>query len=447
MLPLVSVPDFVHQYARRYRDLFSPSLLDHFERYLSGLYVCDRRNAQLINDAFVVEIKDQSSLNRFLTEYQWSTEQVNERRLKLLRDDGQTRPRRSGVLPIDDTFNEKFGKHFEQIGKFFLPSEEHYAWAHNLVTLHYADAVCDYPLEFKLYEQMDVKEAVRLLDEHGVKYKPEVLERKKSDSDRRRYLGPKLRSNPELAAVFPSKLQLACRLVDWAVEHGFTQPFVFDSWYTCKELCQHITGCGRDWIGTVDGSEGIYWRGGWQSLDEWVKTRPTKEFDKVRFQYRGEWECYWAGSWVVQVGKLGRVRLVASYKKEDRSDNPKFFTASKLTWERKHILQRRRRRWTVETSYEDVKGPLGFDEYEVRDIEAIKRHWYLVYCAYSASRAATAHGRFGKWVNDRPATVGDVCRQVQGEALAALIGFCITQAEQGGNLDDLLKQVLSHLAR
>jgi hypothetical protein len=110
---LVSVPDFVHQYARRYRDLFSPSLLDHFERYLSGLYVCDRRNAQMINGAFVVEIKNQSSLNRFLTEYEWSTEQVNERRLKLLRDDGQTHPRRSGVLPIDDTFNEKFGKHFE----------------------------------------------------------------------------------------------------------------------------------------------------------------------------------------------------------------------------------------------------------------------------------------------------------------------------------------------
>ena len=78
MLPLVSVPDFVHQYARRYRDLFSPSLLDHVERYLSGLYVCDRRDAQLINEAFVVEIKDQSSLNRFLAEYEWSTEQVNE---------------------------------------------------------------------------------------------------------------------------------------------------------------------------------------------------------------------------------------------------------------------------------------------------------------------------------------------------------------------------------
>jgi hypothetical protein len=36
--------------------------------------------------------------------------------------------------------------------------------------------------------------------------------------------------------------------------------------------------------------------------------------------------------------------VVASYKREDRSDNPKFFVANNLTWERKHILQRRRRR-------------------------------------------------------------------------------------------------------
>jgi hypothetical protein len=170
---------------------------------------------------------------------------------------------------------------------------------------------------------------------------------------------------------------LACQLVDWAVEHEFTQPFVFDSWYTCKELCQHITSRGRDWIGTVDGSEGIYWQGRWQSLTDWVQTRPPKDFAPTRFKYRDAQECYWAGTWVAQVGKLGRVRLVASYKKEDRSDTPKFLlTASQLVWERQHILERRRRRWTIETSYEDVKGALGFDEYEVRDSEAIKRHWY-----------------------------------------------------------------------
>jgi DDE superfamily endonuclease len=447
MLPLVSVPEFVHHYAQQYVDLFSPALREHFERYLAGLYVCERRNAQTINDAFVVQVKDQSSLNRFLTEYEWSTHELNERRLKLLRIDPQTRPRRSGVLPIDDTFNEKFGEHFAEIGYYYLPSEEYYAWAHNLVTLHYADEVCDYPLELALYEQMEVEEAVKLLEAHGGKYKPEVLARKKTDSAKRRYLWPKLRAVEELAERYPSKIQLACRLVDWAVEHGFSQPFVFDSWYTCQELCQHIRGREREWIGTTDASEGIYWGGHWQSLGEWVAGRAEREFDAVRFKYRGEPECYWAGSWVAQVGKLGRVRLVASHKEKDRSDKPKFYVASKLTWERTHILQRRRRRWTVETAYEDVKGPLGFDEYEVRDLEAIKRHWYLVFAAYSASRAATAHGRFGKWVNDRLLTIGDVCRQVQGEALAALISFCLTQTALGGSLEPVLQRVLSHLAR
>jgi hypothetical protein len=82
---------------------------------------------------------------------------------------------------------------------------------------------------------------------------------------------------------------------------------------------------------------------------------------------------------------------------------------------------------------------------ETSKLSSVIGIWFIAPPA--ASRAATAHGRFGKWANDRLATVGDVCRQVQGEALAALIGFCVTQVEQGGNLDDLLKQVLSHLAR
>jgi len=83
----------------------------------------------------------------------------------------------------------------------------------------------------------------------------------------------------------------------------------------------------------------------------------------------------------------------------------------------------------------------------VRDIEAIKRHWYLVFAAYSASRHATAQGQFGKWVAGRLKTIGDVCRQVKGEALAALISFCLMQTAQGNDLDALLHRVLAHLAR
>jgi hypothetical protein len=61
-------------------DLFSPDLLGHFERFLSGIYDCERRNVETINDAFVVQVKNQSSSNRFWTEYKWSRQELNERR-------------------------------------------------------------------------------------------------------------------------------------------------------------------------------------------------------------------------------------------------------------------------------------------------------------------------------------------------------------------------------
>lgn len=65
----------------------------------------------------------------------------------------------------------------------------------------------------------------------------------------------------------------------------------------------------------------------------------------------------------------------------------------------------------------------------------------------AASRAATAQGRFGKWVNDHLFPVGDVCRQVQGEALAARISFCCTQTLAGEKLDAVLRNVSGHLTR
>src|SRR5215831_7657569 len=112
LLPLVEIPPFVDKYAQNYQDLFSPEQLEHFKRYLSGLFVSDNKTIQAINGLFVVQTRNQSSLNRFFTEYVWSPTAVNERRLQRLRQDPATRPKKHAVLIIDDTHNEKYGAHF-----------------------------------------------------------------------------------------------------------------------------------------------------------------------------------------------------------------------------------------------------------------------------------------------------------------------------------------------
>jgi len=189
MIPLVEVPPFVNQYAQYYQDLFSPEQFEHFKRYLSGLFVSDNKTIQVINGLFVVQIRNQSSLNRFLTEYEWSSTAINERRLHLLRQDPATCPKRHAVLIIDDTHNEKYGKHFPLLGKWFIPSADRYGLSHNVVTIHYADRRVDYPLELRWHAQMDIEQTVRWMEEHRITYRPAVLARKKKDSQKRKYLG------------------------------------------------------------------------------------------------------------------------------------------------------------------------------------------------------------------------------------------------------------------
>jgi len=77
MLPLVEIPPTVKKYAEGYQDLFSPEQFEHFKRYLTGLSVSENKTIQAINGSFVVKVRDQSSLNRFFTQYNWSATAVN----------------------------------------------------------------------------------------------------------------------------------------------------------------------------------------------------------------------------------------------------------------------------------------------------------------------------------------------------------------------------------
>lgn len=451
MLPLVEIPPFVKKYAEGYQDLFSPQQYQHFIRYLTGLLTLENKTIQAINGAFVVDLRNQSSLNRFLTQYHWSADAINDRRLQLLSQDRATKPNRHSVLIIDDTHNQKYGDHFPLLGKWYIPSAHCYGLSHNLVTIHYADRQVDYPLELRWYQQMDVEKTVEWLASNDIKYRPEVLERKKKPSQKRKYLGAILKrvrqQHRDWQVPYPSKLDLACDLVDWAFERGYRSPVVFDSWYTCRQVCSHIADKKMIYVGTLDGDEGVYVKGKWVSVRQWYEGLKQKDFQAVRFRYRQQEAMtqYWAAAQSRQVGQLGRVRLVASHEQKDRSDDPRFYVCNYLQWELSYLLGRRRLRWPVETSYEETKGPLGFNAYELRDEEGIRRHWTLVFAAYSAARQANAQGRWGNWLKAVLETVGDVRRQVQGEALAALIYFAFAEMARGRSTEAIVDLLVSHL--
>jgi hypothetical protein len=132
MFPLVEFPEIVQCYAPFFETVFSADAFIEFKRYISGLIVSENKTVDGINRLFVVESRNQSSLNRLLTASPFSLEHLSRARLDLLARFPGTRIKPKGVLSVDDTLLTHDGQDFEQIAKLFDHVTQTYVWAHNL---------------------------------------------------------------------------------------------------------------------------------------------------------------------------------------------------------------------------------------------------------------------------------------------------------------------------
>ena len=86
MLPIMGFPGVVEEFAGFFRRMFSWHGFKRFKQYLSGL-ITDRNPSVRSIALRHVDPVDQSTLNRFLTTYDWSREELNRRRLQLLQSE------------------------------------------------------------------------------------------------------------------------------------------------------------------------------------------------------------------------------------------------------------------------------------------------------------------------------------------------------------------------
>ena len=78
MLPMMGFPGVVEEFAGFFRRLFSWHQFRRFKQYLSGLITGRKATVRSIASR-LVEPVDQSTLNRFLTLYDWDREELNMR--------------------------------------------------------------------------------------------------------------------------------------------------------------------------------------------------------------------------------------------------------------------------------------------------------------------------------------------------------------------------------
>jgi SRSO17 transposase len=379
--PVSPAPGPLEDYAHSFDYLFGARAQRHgFRRYLEGLLLPAERNKTLTALANTEPVtgaqrREAQSLQWFLSESRWDSQEVNARRLELLREAPRTAPTEDGVLVIDEHGDRKWGKHTAHVGRQWLANIGKTDSGVVSVTSLWADENLYWPVDFEPYTPAHHFE--------GGKKDP----------------------------AFRTKLKIASELVERAVEVGV--PFravVADSFYGEDEDFKRSLGeLGVGYVLALKPSHAWWhkigeirspWEAALAASEAWEDAQHPGDWIEVVRSFRdGHEEVWWALE--VDVGPYGPQRtrraVVATTDPKELPEKATWCLVSNLPhpgseWAEENglapadlseIVRLYGLRMWVEQSYKQVKHILGWSDYQVRSDVAIRRHWELVMCAFS----------------------------------------------------------------
>jgi hypothetical protein len=379
-LPCPPAPGPLETCAARFDPLFG-SLAQRrgLRAYLQGLLLPRDRNKTLTCLAGAEPLVGAQQgavqgLQFFLSESPWDHQAVNQRRLELLCGDPATRPHAQGVLVIDDTGDRKDGRHTAHVARQYLGSVGKTDNGIVAVSSLWADERVYWPAHLTPYTP-----ASRL---------------------------PRGRRDPG----FRTKPQLAVGLIDAARAAGIGfRAVVADCFYGDNDsFCAALGAAKVAYVLAVKPRKGA-----WAPADEvhtpqeaarqlaWTSPQEPGDWTPITRRFRdGHTQTWWAAEGALPAAGWGpgrRLRLVVATT--DPATLPKLTTWYLVT-NLPHPTRRRARaslppadlaevvrlyglRVWVEQGYKQVKGELGWADFQVRADRAIRRHWTLVCCAFS----------------------------------------------------------------
>jgi len=403
MLPIVKLPSVVENALPRFAHIFNKAQMRHFGEYLTGLIVSENKTVTGINSNFMGHT-DQSSKNHFLTEAEWDDSAVTQTRLDLVLEHCKKQGILDGVLVIDDTLGEKKGLSIEGADWFWDHSENRYAFGHPLVTSEYVTASFHAPLHYRLYEK---EEKVPV-------------------------------------GAFKSKIDLAIDLIHDADKEGIPFSCVAgDCWYFCDKIINELKQMQKGWIFASKSNRKIMVNNRYIQLSEYAKTLKKEDFRQVTVtKSSGKELTVWAFAKTVFMHKVGRIKVVISYLEKPFKGDPFFLVTNRKEWTIERILSVYVKRWPIETFYQDAKQKLGLADCELRLLKGIRRHWDLVFLAYTLLSIESSTGPLKNWLKSNVVTIGGKSRIAYSEILKSFLFWVHGSFSQEKTVDQVFEMAI-----
>jgi len=354
-----AMPQCFENWCHRFDDVFSrQKQRQEFRVYLGGLLgESQRKNlSQLVTNTVDGSY---NSLRHFLNNAPWDEVKLNNRRLEVMRQCRQTTPSKGFTLIVDDSGHRKSGAATDGVGRQYIGEIGKTDNGIVLLTTYLHDGVRRLPLDVALYQHAS------------------SLEQGKADPD------------------FKKKPDLALDLIDQCLGRGYRPGVtVIDAGYGnntpfLKQLesrnLSYVAAIAKNRQVTAQTSVDASARK--QGLEAIAQTLAAEQFTPVQLNLEQP-RTVWVALLQVQFPKLEGPRWLAIQLNaatwQEATEVDYFLTNASdkqisATW----IAQTYSQRNWVEVFYREAKGWLGLSEYQIRDAQSMKRHWILVFTAYT----------------------------------------------------------------
>jgi SRSO17 transposase len=363
--PCPPAPGPLEDYAKRFDHLFHTlAQRRSFRAYLTGLLLPHDRNKTLTALAGAEPVVQAQAaavqrLQFFLSEADWDAEAINAQRLALMAEQPVLASHARGVLVVDDSGDRKDGHATAHVARQYIGSRGKIDNGIVAVTTLWADERCYWPL-------------------HAKPYTPKS----------RLPLGNK---DP----AFRTKPQIAVELIEQARQAGIEfEAVVADCFYGDNhELEWELRQREIPYVMARRGKVGLGWAREElaHSFEDAALELPRRSWRRITRYFRdGHTEQWWTAELEMEFFGYGPHKqaraIVATTDPATLPPLTTWYLTTNMTLDQApvaHVVWLYGMRAWIEEHYKRVKDELGWADFMVRADHAIRRHWALVWCAFS----------------------------------------------------------------
>ncbi|MEO0685269.1 MAG: hypothetical protein AAFY76_09550 [Cyanobacteria bacterium J06649_11] len=446
MLPLVGIPKTTKKFLKQYRKVFRKEAgFQHISRYINGLLMSPNKTLQGIYSQLVVNEKKKVSrraMHEAVFEAGWKYENLMEQHRKVLSSAHRGKGRE--VIALDWTFS------YHPYSEKIYGAKEGYDYVNRCWSCYQTVVTASisngkrvdgiavevqnpkYEKEELAYLEMTAKENYEQMEQ----IKERLLELLHHQKNKLAY-----RKRTEIAVDIVRQLE--------SEDQFPNADYAFDQGVLSRSLTEVIEALGKHWVTEIERSRNIMWDGQWQRIEkvaEKLKNDHPESFRHKSVRCRnGKRRDIWAFTKVVRLKKYTRKRVVIVHEKSDLSDVPRFLLTDALHWDSSRVFATWTYRWSVEIFHEFSKQIVGFESAQLRNEEAVKRHFCLSCVAQSVLQQASCSGRKSEQFSFAPEnepSIGQRFHTLTREALYNLLEFSQSLSLQGKSTEQIMEVMM-----